>query len=446
MKPWARPAGGKARAINTNSATIEMTTTVFFSWQADTETRGGRNFIETALKRAAAQISKNTEVEEAVRELAVDRDTVGVAGSPPIVDTIFRKIDQAVVFVPDFTFIGKRLGGRPTPNPNVLVEYGWALKSIGHGRIVPIMNTAYGEPISDAMPFNMRHLRNPIAYHCPPGLDDDSRKQVRDQLAKELESAIRAVLDSDEFKSSLPKPKGLERFQAREAVDGRGRFKPVDEPIGIASRGGFDGPRKMFLSTHPAIWFRLMPSLKPSQKLSVATLDTAIRQSGLHPLTQAWASYGYLRSNEGCGLYGTVGDDRETARAIVFAFTTGELWSAETYWLEANIQDGRKIVPNMEESFRRSLMTYSEFLLSLGIKPLYIWMAGMEDIKDRDLYVPAPPGHTRYSTRPNGTCIVDVVAESGAYSPGDPPGATLKPFFTELYNSCGVLRQDWQDK
>jgi hypothetical protein len=53
-------------------------------------------------------------VEEAVRDLSVDRDTKDVPGSPPIVDTIFREIDNAAVFVPDLTFVGDRLDGRRT--------------------------------------------------------------------------------------------------------------------------------------------------------------------------------------------------------------------------------------------------------------------------------------------------------------------------------------------
>ena len=89
-----------------------MPTTIFFSWQADTETRSGRNLVERAVERAASRIGADTEVEEAVREIAVDRDTKNVPGSPPIVDTIFRKIDNAGVFVPDLTFVGKRLDGR----------------------------------------------------------------------------------------------------------------------------------------------------------------------------------------------------------------------------------------------------------------------------------------------------------------------------------------------
>jgi len=73
------------------SKTPTMPNTIFFSWQADTKTRSGRNFIERALTHAASRISEDTEVEDAVREeLTVDRDTMGVAGSRPIVDTIFR--------------------------------------------------------------------------------------------------------------------------------------------------------------------------------------------------------------------------------------------------------------------------------------------------------------------------------------------------------------------
>jgi hypothetical protein len=132
-----------------------MPNIIFFSWQADTQTNVGRNFIERALERAADRIGGDANVEEAVRDLSVDRDTKDVPGSPPIVDTILWKIDNAAVFVPDLTFIGDRLDGRRTPNPNVLIEYGWALKSLGHGRIVPVMNSAFGKPTSEAMPFNL---------------------------------------------------------------------------------------------------------------------------------------------------------------------------------------------------------------------------------------------------------------------------------------------------
>ena len=98
-----------------------MAMTLFYSWQSDRPTKTGRNLIERALRRAVREIQSDLEIEESLREnLSVDRDTQGVAGSPPIVDTIFQKIDGAAVFIPDMTFVGQRVDGRPSPNPNVL--------------------------------------------------------------------------------------------------------------------------------------------------------------------------------------------------------------------------------------------------------------------------------------------------------------------------------------
>jgi hypothetical protein len=415
--------------------------TIFFSWQVDTETRGGRNLIDTALQRAAARIGQDAEIEEAIRDVSVDRDTKGVAGSPPIVDTIFRKIDSAAVFVPDLTFIGKRPDGRPTPNPNVLIEYGWALKSLKYGRIVPVMNTAFGAPTADAMPFDMRHLRNPITYECAPDLGDSDRGRARDQLAKKLESAIRAVLESDEFKNSLPKSPEPPKFVERPAADGRGRFKPVGESIGVASRG-FGDIQQLFVSADPATWLRVMPSNSPGREWSVDELASAMQSPYVQPLSVGWGGYSHLRTHEGFGIYGVLAGERGQTRAIVFAFASGEVWSIDTYLLEAYRDDkDRPTVPSDEKPFRVVLAAYANFLVKLGITPPFRWIAGMENLRGRLLYVPAPPGRMRFPG-PHSQCGEDVISESGIYSPGDPEGPALKPFFEKLYNACGVRREE----
>jgi hypothetical protein len=139
-----------------------MALTIFYSWQSDLPNRTNRNFIERALEKAIGKVAEALEVVEAEREeLVLDKDTKGIPGIPPIADVIFEKISKAAVFVPDLTFVGKSSNGRLIPNPNVLIEYGWALKVLGHSRIVPIMNAAYGEPTAETLPFDMRHLRHP---------------------------------------------------------------------------------------------------------------------------------------------------------------------------------------------------------------------------------------------------------------------------------------------
>ncbi len=152
-----------------------MAATVFFSWQADTPNNLGRNFVRKALEDACARIASDTSIDEAHRDLEVDSDTQGIAGQPPIVETILKKIEASRVFVADMTFVARRPDGGSSPNPNVLIEYGYALRSLTHERIICVMNTAYGKPSAEALPFDLRHLRWPRCYE----LDETATPEVR---------------------------------------------------------------------------------------------------------------------------------------------------------------------------------------------------------------------------------------------------------------------------
>jgi len=71
---------------------------IFFSWQSDTPNSVGRSMIEACLERAIGTLQADAEIELADRELAIDKDTLHVPVSPPIVETIYGKIDQACSF------------------------------------------------------------------------------------------------------------------------------------------------------------------------------------------------------------------------------------------------------------------------------------------------------------------------------------------------------------
>jgi hypothetical protein len=181
-----------------------MNRTVFFSWQVDRPSREGRNLIEKALEKAISGIAHGATVEQAERQrLVVDKDTKGVPGSPPIFTTILGKIEKAAVFVPDLTFVATRPDGRPTPNPNILIEYGWALKALGYRRIIPVMNVAYGVPSAESMPFDLASLRFPITYNVPTDSADALRRAEREQLSTKLELALKEVLESDDIKGNI---------------------------------------------------------------------------------------------------------------------------------------------------------------------------------------------------------------------------------------------------
>jgi hypothetical protein len=120
---------------------------------------------EAVWKEPQKDLAKDDEPEI---EPVVDRDTAKVPGSPDIGQTIFAKIDRAAVFVCDVSIVNQARGegDRPTPNPNVLVELGYASKSLGWERAIMVMNTAFGGV--DQLPFDLKQKRT-VLYGLAEG-------------------------------------------------------------------------------------------------------------------------------------------------------------------------------------------------------------------------------------------------------------------------------------
>ena len=156
-----------------------MNYTVFYSWQSDLENRFNRSFIQDALQKAVNSISKNTDFS---LEAVVDRDTYGIPGSPSIVDSITGKIAKSDVFICDISIINKDSVGRPTPNPNVLYELGFASAILGWERIIMIQNTAYGGV--EKLPFDLRGRRI-LQYQFDETIIDKAGEKQK--LKKKLE-------------------------------------------------------------------------------------------------------------------------------------------------------------------------------------------------------------------------------------------------------------------
>ena len=176
---------------------------IFFSWQSDTANRIGRSFIETCLGRAIGELQADADVDPADREMAVDRDTLDVPGMPPIIEAIFGKIDRAAVFLSDLTYVAERTGGVRTPNPNVCIEHGYALKALSWRRVIAVMNTAMGHPDQHDLPFDVRHTRRPISFDLPEGADAATRKAAADALVRQLKAALKAVFGDVEARALM---------------------------------------------------------------------------------------------------------------------------------------------------------------------------------------------------------------------------------------------------
>lgn len=165
---------------------------VFWSWQSDTLEKNNRYFVRDALERAVQIVANDLDLDEADRP-EVDHDTAGEPGLVAIVDTIFDKISKAAVFVGDLTYVGKSDQGKLLPNPNVMIELGHAITSLGPKRIILVTNQSYGGRPED-LPFDLRHRRAPIAYNLPASATTGERNKARDALAKSLADALAGSL------------------------------------------------------------------------------------------------------------------------------------------------------------------------------------------------------------------------------------------------------------
>ncbi len=405
---------------------------IFFSWQADRPGKTGRHLVHDALEDAIKMIRADADVEDADRdEIHVDSDTRGVAGTPPVFDTILRKIDAAAAFVADMTFVSDRSDNRRAPNPNVMIEYGWALKSITWQRVVGVMNTAYGDPSDFELPFDLNHMRRPITYSCLEDADAGTIKAERKKLASVFKTAIELILAQD---TPLPAPR-LEYVPVGPAV-GSGRFKPVDESLGVLHDGSPipSAPTHVRLAEGPVMWLRVLPKFDPGMTILHTDLRTALMDNGnvvlpLNGRDQGGNPYG-IRGADGYGLGINVSNGRTFS--VVYAFDRGEIWSIDAGYLEF-AKDKIFFSP---EQYTQALVAFSALLGRLGIAGPYRWKAGLDGIRGRVLQ---PVG--RSYVFPPPASVANSVERQGDFL-GKPEDAAqaLEPFFAAVFDLGHLTR------
>lgn len=168
-----------------------MKRSIFYSWQSDSPPSTNRYFLRDCIKDAIKKLNGDEFLDQAVR---LDYDTAGIPGTPDIANTIFGKISDASAFIADLTLCSESSSGKGSPNPNVLIELGYAFRAIGDSRVISVMNTIYGEP--GKLPFDLAHKRWPIQYKLDElNLENTSDfKRVKNQVTTEIYNAVHLVL------------------------------------------------------------------------------------------------------------------------------------------------------------------------------------------------------------------------------------------------------------
>lgn len=148
---------------------------IFYSWQSDLPKNQNLNFIETSIKDALKKLRQQKPIS---LDIKLDKATRNLAGSPDIAESIFGKIGNSNIFIADISIINKDYELRKTPNPNVLVELGYAARSLGWEKIICVYNKDFGN--YNDLPFDLRNRR----------ILDYTSKNGKDELSRKIESAI----------------------------------------------------------------------------------------------------------------------------------------------------------------------------------------------------------------------------------------------------------------
>jgi hypothetical protein len=208
--------------------TPQSLATIFYSWQSDLPNSTNRGFIGDCLERAIKELRADPNLRV---DPCLDRDTQNVPGSPDIASTIFDKIDNCGLFVCDVSIVNPNSSQRTTPNPNVLIELGYAVKTLGWSRIVCVFNGASGR-IQD-LPFDLRQ-RRVRSYTVHEGDEKtDQRKLLVGMLKADLGNIFNAMLPRQ---GTMPEESrdSADIHSIRFAVDDWKVWREPDHDLGAA--------------------------------------------------------------------------------------------------------------------------------------------------------------------------------------------------------------------
>jgi hypothetical protein len=410
--------------------------TVFYSWQSDSPSNLNRNFIEKAIREALKRLRSDATLENALRDtiVEIDKDTQGVSGSPPIAETILRKIEGCSVFIADLSYVGESKRGyanssgnpRQFPNPNVLIEYGYALRCHTHAKLVSVMNTAYGEPNAESLPFDLRHLRWPIPYFLNNSSAADKSNQF-ERLVATLVEAVGLILSHE----SLPTV-DVKSFVTQKPTKNAAIFFEATADLIT------DGTDFVSIPEGAKAYLRICPSsVVPPIK---SELDArGLAQTGnLQPMGIAGDV------NYGRNIFGAIAHESPKSGAI-FLFTqlflSGEIWGVDARCLNADVisawgMNKKPYIANVyiENSFVKALHNYLIFAQTHLKMPLPLQIkAGLVGIKGYQISI--------NEHQIVGAAIRDSIEwQDEVLAYGKPACVILAPLFDKIWENCGFRR------
>jgi hypothetical protein len=296
-----------------------MVHTVFWSWQSDAPKRETRDLIHEAVKSAVNELA--AELEE-VQRIEVDQGAKGVIGMEIIAEEILRKIDRAFAFVCDVSTvatIGEGVDRKCIANPNVMLELGYARKSLGPARVIPVFNRAIGATRFEDLPFDLRHMSGSVSYDLAEGATSEELRRQRARLQKELRDRLRAMIKDAEAEPTAPRS----RWHASLAHD-PSIWEEAFNPLLVAVRRL--GQMGLIVAPAPRIFARLLPAAQGEAPRDYGDLFPG-GQDVLLPIGGPPADLSGGRTANGHVIFESVGEDRTTKSIARWYKDNGEIWA-----------------------------------------------------------------------------------------------------------------------
>jgi hypothetical protein len=339
-----------------------MTHKLFYAWQSERPSSVCRTFIKGILESISTALNQ-TGIDERVE---IDSDTQGVPGTPEILSTILQKIEDDDVFVADLTMCSESHQDgkiRRAPNPNVMFEYGYALKAKKRDKIICVMNTFYGGDDPSELPFDLRHARAPFQYSLAPDATADQKRKVFSKLSREMLAAAKLIIENLPSKAVKIPQIVFERplFKSGQELTREGDFQGQENPtVSIVDEG------YVYLRGRPLDLanFSIAEIMKMEDRSTGLTIATGTRNGSYS--TNKWGRISYSLN---------VQNERRVSADYAQYFRTGEIEIVNGSYLAIMKRDAINVINIgyvVEQIVRPMLDTAKLWLEKTGAKTLAV--------------------------------------------------------------------------
>ena len=306
--------------------------------------------------------------------------------------------------------------------------------------MIPIMNSAFGEPSAQNLPFDMRHLRYPLSYNLSEDANNDQRTKQKSGLIKGLKSAIKLIIESGTLVETGP---ALDVFQEIPSKHIPSIFTEKNETMPRSGR--FYEHEKLYIPEVQHIFLRLIPTTTVSPINNSKEALDLVRSGNLRPMSRGTISESLGRNKYGAYSF----SNKETIiLQLSQLFKNREIWGIDSFCLDKNrlkewahVDFGYFQCVDFEQSFYQTLKNYLTFAKDTLSLPLPLKLiAGATDVEGYRMTAPSGMDFVGFDRFGGNVVEQHLIYETKIESYDEDPSAILIPYFKYVWEECGLER------